>query len=240
MRCKKLEENCLKGHTRHLFAQVKNIQMPFSAHKGTIKNKDRTEAYDQQGIRHRWIEYTEELYACENEPGTLQNDDALELEPPIMEAEVALAIKQLAKNKAPGIDNIPVELLRPVPLAVITTLCQKIWESGKWPRDWKRSIFIPLLKKGDTRDCSNYHTIALIPHASKVLLKIIQEWLRSTIEAELPDVQAGFRRGRGTRDHIANLRWIIERCREYQNKIYLCFIDYTKAFALTICNCGKP
>ncbi|MBJ5542592.1 reverse transcriptase family protein, partial [Salmonella enterica subsp. enterica serovar London] len=89
---------------------------------------------------------------------------------------------------------------------------------------------IPLPKKGDSKDCSNYRTIALIPHASKVLLKIIQQRIAPTIERELPDVQAGFRRGRGTRDHIANLRWIMEKAHEYQKSIYMCFIDYKKAF----------
>uniref|UniRef100_W5NAB6 Reverse transcriptase domain-containing protein n=1 Tax=Lepisosteus oculatus TaxID=7918 RepID=W5NAB6_LEPOC len=97
-------------------------------------------------------------------------------------------------------------------------------------QDWKRSVFIPLPKKGDARDCCNYRTIALIPHASKVFLKIIQQRLRPIIEAELPDSQAGFKRGRGTRDHITNLRWIMEKCHEHQKNIYICFINYSKAF----------
>jgi hypothetical protein len=139
-------------------------------------------------------------------------------------------VKQLQNNKAPGIDTIPAELLKAIPPMAITALCRKIWKTGKWPRDWKRSIFIPLPKKGDSKDCSNYRTIALIPHACKILLKIMQRRLAPIIEKELPDVQAGFRRGRGTRDHISNLRWIMEKSREYQKDVYMCFIDYKKAF----------
>jgi hypothetical protein len=154
----------------------------------------------------------------------------VEPEPTILSEEVVWAMKQLSNNKAPGTYNIPVEMLRHIPTAALTSLCQKIWKTSMWPREWKRSVFIPLTKKGDAKDCSNYRTIALIPHASKVLLKIIQQRLRPIIEAELPDTQAGFRRGRGTRDHIANLRWIMEKSREYQKDVYMCFIDYSKAF----------
>uniref|UniRef100_W5MUT7 Reverse transcriptase domain-containing protein n=1 Tax=Lepisosteus oculatus TaxID=7918 RepID=W5MUT7_LEPOC len=105
----------------------------------------------------------------------------------------------------------------------------KIWETSRWPKDWKSSVFM-LPKKGDARDCCNYRTIALIPHASKVLLKIIQQCLHPIIEAELPDSQAGFKRGCGTHDHITNQLWIMDKCHEHQKNIYVCFIDYTKAF----------
>ena len=99
----------------------------------------------------------------------------------------------------------------------------------QWPRDWKRSVFIPIPKKGNTKECSNYCTIALISHTSKVTLKI-QVRLQQYVNHELPDVQAGFRKGRGTTDQIANIRWIIDRAREFQKNICFCFIDYTKAF----------
>ena len=94
----------------------------------------------------------------------------------------------------------------------------------------KRSVFIPIPKKGNAKECSNYHTIAVISHASKVMLKILQARLQQSVNRELPDVQAGFRKGRGTRDQIANIRWIIEKAREFQKNISFCFIDYTKAF----------
>ena len=103
----------------------------------------------------------------------------------------------------------------------------------------KRTVFLPIPKKGNAKECSNYHTIALISHASKVMLKILQARLQQYVNHELPDVQAGFRKGRGTRNQIANIRWIIEKAREFQKNIYFCFIDYAKAFDWITINCGK-
>ena len=103
-------------------------------------------------------------------------------------------------------------------------------EIQQWPQDWKRSVFIPISKKGKAKECSNYCTIALISHTSKVMLKILQARLQQYMIRELPDVQAGFRKGRGTRDQIANIHWIIKKAREFQKNIYYCFIDYVKAF----------
>ena len=105
--------------------------------------------------------------------------------------------------------------------------CQQIWKTQLWPQEWKESVFIPIPKKGDAKECSNYYTIALISHASKVMLKAR---LLQYMNHELPDVQAGFRKGRGNRDQIANIRWIIKKVREFQKNIYFYFIDYDKAF----------
>ena len=117
---------------------------------------------------------------------------------------------------------------------------QHIWKSQHWPQDWKRSVFIPIPKKGNTKECSNYCTIPLISHTSKVVLKILQARLQQYLNHELPDVQAGFRKGRGTRDQIANIHWIIEKARKFQKNIYFCFIDYVKALTVWITiNCGK-
>ncbi|CAF4350556.1 unnamed protein product [Rotaria magnacalcarata] len=146
------------------------------------------------------------------------------MEPDILESEVRWAIQSLAKGKAPGQDEIPIELFKELKddsIKVLTTLCQQIWKTKQWPSDWKKSIFIPIPKNGTVKDCSNYRTIALISHASKIMLKIIQRRLQPFLERELPDTQAGFRKGRGTRDQIANLRWIIEKqsirlCRPYK------------------------
>ena len=115
-------------------------------------------------------------------------------------------------------------------MKVLHSLCQQIWKARQWPRDQKRSVFIPVPKKGNAQECSNYPTIALISHASKVMLKILQVRLQQYMNWELPDVQVGFRKGRGTRDQIANICWILEKAREFQKNIYFCFIDYTKAF----------
>ena len=112
---------------------------------------------------------------------------------------------------------------------MLYSICQQIWKTQQYPQDWKRSVFIPNPKKGNAKECSNYCTIALISYASKVMLKILQVRLQQYMNWELPDVWAGFRKGRGTRDQIANIRWIIQKARESRN-IYFCFIDYTKAF----------
>ena len=131
-------------------------------------------------------------------------------------------------NKNSGGDEIPVELfqiLKDDAVKVLHSICQQIWEAQQWPQDWKRSVFIPIPKKGNAKECSNYHTIALISHA-----KILQARLQQYMNRELPDIQAGFRKGRGTRDQIANISWIIEKAREFQKNIYFCFIDYANAF----------
>ena len=113
---------------------------------------------------------------------------------------------------------------------MLHSLYQQIWKIQQWPQDWKRSIFIPIPKKGNAKECSTYRTVALISHASKVILKILQARLQQYMNRELPDVQAGFRKGRGTRVPIANIRWIIAKAREFQKNIYVCFLDYAKAF----------
>ena len=136
-------------------------------------------------------------------------------------------------NKASGGDGIPVELfqiLKDDAAKVLHSICQQIWKTQQWPQDWKRSVFIPIPKKGNAKECSNYCTITLFSHASKVMLRILQARLQKYMNHELPDVQAGFRKGRGTRDQIANIRWVIKKAREFQKNIYFCFIDYTKAF----------
>ena len=115
-------------------------------------------------------------------------------------------------------------------MKVLHSICQQIWKTQQWPQDLKRSVFILIPKKDNAKECSNYHTIALISHASKVMLKILQARLQQYVNHELPDIQAGFRKCRGTRDQIANICWIMEKAREFQKHIYFCFLDYTKAF----------
>ena len=114
---------------------------------------------------------------------------------------------------------------------MLHSICQQIWKTQQWPQDWKSSVFIPILKKGNAKECSNYQTIAHISHASKVMLKILQARLQQYTSHDIPEDQAGFRKGRGTRDQIANICWIIEKAREFQKNIYFCFVDYAKAFA---------
>ena len=156
------------------------------------------------------------------------------LEPDILECEVKWALGSITTNKASGGDGIPVELfqiLKDDAVKVLHSICQQIWKTQQWLQDWKRSVFILISKKGNAKECSKMSEMrnALISHASKVMLKIIQDRLQQYMNGELPDVQAGFRKGRGTRDQIANIRWIIEKAREFQKNIYFCFTDYAKA-----------
>ena len=136
-------------------------------------------------------------------------------------------------NKTSGGDGIPVELfqiLKDDAVKVLHSICKQNWKTQQWSQDWKRSVFIPISKKGNAKECSNYCTIALISHASKVMLKILQARLQQYVNCELSDVQAGFRKGRGTRDQTASIHWIIEKASEFQKNIYFCFIDYAKDF----------
>ena len=115
-------------------------------------------------------------------------------------------------------------------MKVLHSICQQIWKTEQWLQDWKRSVFIRIPKKGNSKDCSNYRTIALISHTSKVMFKILQAKFQQYVNQELPDVQAGFRKGRGTRDQISSIHWSIEKASEFQKSIYFCFIDYGKDF----------
>ena len=165
------------------------------------------------------------------------------LEPDILECEVRWALGSITVNKASGGDGIPVELfqiLKDDTVKVMHSICQQIWKPWQWPQDWKRSVFIPIPKKGNVKECSNYHTIALISHSSKVMLKILQARLQQYVNQELPDVKAGFRKGRGTRDQIANICWIIKKAREFQKNIYFALLTMPKPLTMWITtNCGK-
>ena len=187
---------------------------------------DLTEAED---IKNRWQEYIEELY--KKDLHDLDNHDGVNthLELDILECELKWALEIITMNKASGGDGIPGELfqiLKDDAVKVLHSICQKIWTTQQWPQQWKRSVFIPIPKKGNAKECSNYPTIALISHPSKVMIKILQTRLQQYMNHELPDVQAGFRKGRATRDQIANVSWIMEKAREFQRNIYFCFIDF--------------
>ena len=148
------------------------------------------------------------------------------LEPDILECEVKRALESITTNKASGGDGIPVELfqiLEDDAVKVLHSICQQIWTTQQWPQDWRRSVFIPIPKKGNAKECSNYCTIAFISHTSKVMLKILQARLQQYVNRELPDVQAGFRKGRGTRDQIANICWIMEKVRVPEKHLFLLY-----------------
>jgi hypothetical protein len=191
---------------------------------------DLTEAED---IKKRWQEYTEERYKKDIHYQDNHDGVITYLEPDILECEVKWALGSITTEKASGGDGIPAELfqiLKDDAVKVLHSICQHIWKTRHWSQDWKRSVFIPIPKKGNAKECSNCHTIVLISYASKVMLKILQARLQQYVNRELPDVQAGFRKGRGTRDQITKIRWIMEKAREFQKNIYFCFIDNAKAF----------
>ena len=192
---------------------------------GTIKvinSKDLTEAEE---IKNRWQEYPEELLKTKGGGGLndLENYDGVvtHWEPNILEFEVKWTLGSITMNKASEADGIPAELfqiLKYDAVKMLHSICQPMWETQQWPQKWKRSVFIPIPKKYNAKECSNYCMITLTSHASKVMLKILQARLQQYMHQKLPDVQPGFRKRRGTRDQIANIHWIIEKAREFQKK----------------------
>ena len=165
------------------------------------------------------------------------------LEPDILECGVSCALGSITMNKVSGGDGIPVELfqiLKDDAMKMLHSICQQIWKTQQWPQDWKRSVFIPIPKKGNAEECSNYHTIALFSQASKVMLKILQARLQQYMNCELPGVQTGFRKGRGSRDQIANIQWITEKAREFQKKSISALLTMPKPLTVWITiNYGK-
>ena len=231
--CKKIEENNRIGKTRDLFKKMRNTKGTFHAKMSSIKDRNGMDLTNAEDIKKRWQEYTEELYKKDLHKPDNHDGVTTHLEPDILECKVRWALGSITTNKAGGGDGIQVELFQILiddAVKVLHSKCQPIWKTQQWPRDWKRSVFIPILKKGNAKECSNYCTVALISHASKVMLKILQARLQQYVNCELPDVQVEFRKGRGTRDQIANIHWIIEKAREFQKNIYFCVIDYAKAF----------
>ena len=165
------------------------------------------------------------------------------LEPDILECEFKCALRSITTNKASGGDGIPVELfqiLKDDAVKVLPSICQQICKTQQWPQDWKKSVFISIPKKGNAKECSNYRTTALISHASKVILKILQARIQQYVNCELPDVQAGFRKGRGTRDQIANIRWIMEKAKTSRKTSISALLTSPKPLTVWITtNCGK-
>ena len=213
----------------------------FHPKMGIIKDRNGKDLIEAEEIKKRWQEYTEELHKKDlNDP---DNHDGVvsHPKPDILECEVKWPLGSTTANKASGGDGIPAELfeiLMDDAIKVLHSKCQPSWKTQQWPQDWKRSIFIPIPKKGSTKECSNYRTIDLISHAIKVTFKTLQSSLQQYVNRKLPDVQTGFRKGRETKDQIANIHWIIEKAKEFQKNIYLCFIDYTKAFTVWfVTNC---
>ena len=203
---------------RDLLEKIRDTKGIFHAKMGSIKDRNGMDLTEAEDIKKRRQEYTEELYRKDLHDPDNHDGVITHLEPDILECEVKWALGSITTNKASGGDGIPVDLyqiLKDDAVKVLHSIYQQTWKTQQWPQDWKRSVFIPIPKKGNAKECSNYCTIALISHVSKVMLKILQARLQQYMNCELPDVQAGFRKGRGTRDQIAKIRWIIEKAKEF-------------------------
>ena len=214
------------GKTRDLFNKVRDTKGIFHAKMGSIKDRNGMDLTETVDIKKKWQEYTEELYKKylhdqDNHDGVITH-----LEPDILACEVKWALERITTKKASGGDGIPVEIfqiLKDDAVKVLHSICQQIWKTQQWPQDWKRSVLILIPKKGNAKECSNYRTIALISHASKVMLKTLQARLQQHVNCELPEVQAGFRKGRRTRDQIANIHWIMEKARVPEKHLFLLY-----------------
>ena len=231
------------GKTRYLFKKIRDTKGTFHAKMGSIKDRNGMDLTEAEDIKKRWQEYTEELYRKDlHDPG---NHKAVitHLEPGILECEVKWALGSITTNKASGGDGIPVELfqiLKDDAMKVLYSIGQQIWKTQQWPQDWKRSVFIPIPKKGNAKERSNYCTIALISHASKEMLKILQARLQQYVNRELPDVQAGFRKGRRTRDQMPTSTGSLKKQESSRKTPTSALLTMPKPLTVWITiNCGK-
>ena len=219
------------GKTRNHFRKIRDTKGTIQAKMGSIKARNGKDLTKTEDIKKRWEKYTEELYKKDLSDPHNHYGVITHLEPDFLECKVKWALGSNTTNKASGGDRIPAELfqiLKDNVVEVLHSICPQICKTQQWPQDWKRSVFIPIPKKGNAKECSNDRTIALISHTSKVMLKIFQAGLQQYVNQEFPDVQTGFRKGRETRHQIASIYWITEKAREFQKNIYFCFIDYAK------------
>uniref|UniRef100_H3B2Y3 Reverse transcriptase domain-containing protein n=1 Tax=Latimeria chalumnae TaxID=7897 RepID=H3B2Y3_LATCH len=233
--CEELEKANSNGNAKKIFQTVQKLTGEFKPRSQLIKDQNGKILTETAEILNRWLKYCEQLYADDSPPTNLH----LEIgnEPPPTKAEVEKAIRMIKNGKATGPDGVPVELLKlggDTVVDVLLKICIDIWKSRKWPKEWTQSTIIPIPKKGDLKECSNYRIISLVSHASKILTWIILSRIQGKVEQELAEEQAGFRPGRGTRDHICSLRIMIERARTWNCPLYLCFINFTKAFDLVL------
>ena len=219
------------GKTRDLFKKIRDTKGTFRAKMGTIKDRNGMDLTEAEDIKKRWQEYTKELYKKDlHDP---DNHDGMLTHLDIQECKVKWVLGSITTNKASGGDGNSAELfeiLKDDAVKMLHSICQQIWKTQQWPQDWKRSVFTAIPKMDNAKECSNSGMIALISHASKVMLKILQARLQQYMNHELLDVPTGFRKGRETRDQITNIYCIVKKARELQKNIYFHFIDYTKAF----------
>ena len=238
-KCVNIEKGLNKGrNTKEAYKLIKEVTQSHKSGIMIIEDRNGDLVTEKNQILKRFTEYTRELYNYNLNPdkqilADLQTDERPIESLPILREEVEEAIRSLPNEKSPGIDGIPGELIKHGGESMISTLteiCQKCWEQKKWPTEWTKSIIIPLPKKGNTKQCQNYRTISLICHASKVLLRIILNRLKSQAESLLAEEQAGFRPGRSSMEQICNCRLLIEKHLQHQKDLFHNFIDFKKAF----------
>ena len=231
------------GKTRDLFKKIRDTKGTFHAKMGLIRNRNCMNLTEAEDIKKRWEEYTEELYKKDLHDPDNYDDVITHLEPAILECEVKWALGSITTSKASGCDGITVELfqiLKDDVVKVLHSICHQFWKTQQWPQDQKRTVFIPIPKKHIGKEYSNYGIVELISHASKVMLKVLQARLKPYMNDELPDVQAGFRKGRLTRDQIPNIRQIIKKAREFQKTSTSDLLIMLKLLTVWITiNCGN-
>ena len=236
--CDDIEESFSTGNTKKAYDTLKSLTKTQQPKSSVIEDSNGQLLTESNAVLGRWTKYCKDLYNYPLQPDSsiVQNACAKNREPedlPIMQEEVKEAVRSLKAGKSPGIDNIPGELLKyggEELTGILTKLCQKIWETKQWPKQWTQSLVLPLPKKGNLRLCQNYRTISLISHPSKILLRIILNRLKTAAEQLLAEEQAGFRAGRSTVEQIFNCRVLMEKHLEHQRSLLHNFIDFRKAF----------
>lgn len=210
--CSEIEEHQNSNQTRDLYKKVRELTRKFKPRTTAIEDENGEVLWNNEDILQRWKQYCEELYKEEVDVvNEVQVPHIInELEPNILKSEVEEAITHLKLNKTPGTDGVSAEMIKLIGeegVKIVHNICNKVWQSRQWPKDWTNSAFIPIHKKGSTQKCQNYRTISLTSHASKILLRIIDRRLQRYLTPEIPPEQAGFVKGRGTRDQIFNMRY---------------------------------
>ena len=236
--CKEIEEGMHHKNSKKAYETLRTLTKTQQNKSSVIEDNSGSLLTENAAVLKRWTQYCNELYNHPIRPDTkiLQDDPTPKREPspiPIMKEEVEEAIRRLQEGKSPGADNIPAELLKhggKATTSYVTAICRKIWETKQWPTEWTRSLIIPLPKKGNLRQCSNYRTISLISHTSKIMLRIILNRLKNEAEQHLAEEQAGFRPGRSTVEQIFNCRILMEKHLQHQRDLCHNFIDFKKAF----------
>ena len=232
--CRNIEEGFKRGNSKQAYETLRTLTKTQQPKASVIEDSSGNLLTESSDVHARWTEYCKGLYNYNLQPDTsiLQQDQTSTREVqdlPVLQEEVEAAVRSLKTGKSPGVDNVPAELLKhggEETTKALATLCQKIWNSKVWPKEWTRSLVIPLPKKGNLRQCQNYRTISLISHPSKVMLRIILNRLKNIAEELLSEEQAGFRPGRSTVEQIFNCRVMIEKHLQHQKEFYHNFIDF--------------